>query len=83
MSARIIEVRPLLVSSRTSMAVLGLPWPHALRHARELGIDPFRLGKKLVLDAERLLEALRRQETAEAPVDPAEAVRRLIDGGPR
>jgi hypothetical protein len=82
-SARVVEARPLLVSSRTSMAVLGLPWPHALRHARELGIEPFRVGRKLVLDAERLLEALRSAQSETE--DPAERVRRLIgiDGGKR
>jgi hypothetical protein len=74
-------VAPLLLGPKNCEQMTGLPWRHVRDHARELGVEPVRVGRKLVVPAARFLEALESSNATstlhsdDAPTDPAEALR--------
>jgi hypothetical protein len=65
-------VSPLLIGPANCEAACGMPWRHVRDHARALGIEPVRLGRKLAVPAEAFLLALATGRPREhAPSDPA------------
>jgi hypothetical protein len=83
------SVSPLLIGPRNCEQLTGLSWRYLRDHARELGIEPVHIGRKLVVPAAAFLKALERQEAGhsqeDATNDPAASLRerlglRLIGG---
>lgn len=50
---------PLLLGPKNCEAATGLPWRFVRDHARQLGIEPIRVGKKLCVPVAAFLGALR------------------------
>lgn len=75
-------VAPVLLGPRNCEAATGLPWRHVRDHARELGIDLVRVGRKLAVPASAFLRALQVANDSVAeqqtPTDPAAALRERL-----
>ncbi len=70
------ELRPLYVTRRNALAVVGEPWPWCIRRAVELGVPVLRHGKKCLLPLVELRAALERQPAAE-PATAEDAAARV------
>lgn len=74
----------LLIGPRNCEEQTGLPWRHVRDHYRHLARP---VGRKLVIPADALAEALRRgtpePEAITSPTDPAEALRAMLGWRPR
>jgi hypothetical protein len=66
-----VKVAPLLLGPRNAEQATGLPWRFVRDHARALGVEPVRIGRKLAIPASAFLEALQRQQATKAERDPS------------
>lgn len=72
-------VVPLLLGPKNCELMTGLPWRFVRDHARELGIAPLKVGKKLCVPADAFMRALQGVTVVESDAvelaDPAAALR--------